>query len=249
MEPYFSEFHDSANNQLNDKPHHLTHSADSYDGWMALGKELSHELKYREAIEAYTHAIALAPRQMDAYRQRAGKYLATLQPDKAMTDFERCMMLGGKEDDLSYRMGLCWFYAGVYGMAIREFTHCWDVCDDELGIGAIYWSMIAAWRSGREPDMLRLYHDDMYVGHHTGYAFAVKVALGKISLEDALWELDIEKEDLEFSMKAYGVAAYCDHIGQRETAVALYKEILEREGFWISFGFLAAWNDRRNGRI
>ena len=138
--------------------------------------------------------------------------------------------------------------AGVYGMAIREFSHCWEVCDDELGVGAIYWSMIASWRSGREASLLQNYREDMNVGHHTAYAFAVRVALGRISLGDALWELDVEKDDLEFSMMAYGVAAYCEHIGERETAQTLYREILERESFWISFGFLAAWNDRKRGR-
>ena len=248
MEPFFSEFHASAASQLNGKPCRLRQSAASFDGWMKLGKSLSHELRYLEAIEAYSQAILLEPNRMDALRQRGGKYLATLQPEKAMADFERCRMLGGEESDLSYRMGLCWFYAGVYGMAIREFSHCWEVCDDELGIGAIYWSMIASWRSGREASLLQNYRDDMNVGHHTAYAFAVRVALGRISLEDALWELDIEREDLEFSMMAYGVAAYCEHIGERETAQVLYREILERESFWISFGFLAAWNDRKRGR-
>lgn len=249
MKPYFSDCHASAASQLRGKPCPLTGRADSYDGWMALGKELSHELRYLEAIEAYSQAIRIAPRRIDALRQRAGKRLATLQPEKAMADFEKCRMLGGEESDLSYRMGLCWFYAGVYGMAIREFSHCWDVCDDELGIGAIFWSMIAAWRSGREASLLGYYRDDMDVGHHTAYAFAVRTALGKIPLEDALWALDIEKEDLEFSMMAYGVAAYCEHIGETETAQALYREILVRDSFWISFGYLAAWNDRKRGRI
>lgn len=249
MEPYFSDWHASAASQLAGKPCPLTESADSYEGWMALGKALGYELRYLNAIQAYSEAIRLAPYRIEAYRQRGGKYLATLQPDQAMTDFEKCRMLGGEESDLSYRMGMCWFYAGVYGMAIREFSHCWDVCDDELGIGAIYWSMIAAWRSGREARLLEYYHDEMDVGHHTGYAFAVRTALGRIPLEEALWKLDVEKEDLEFSMMAYGVAAYCEHIGETETAQALCREILSREGFWISFGFLAAWNDRKRGRI
>lgn len=249
MEPYFSACHASAASQLNAKRCPLAETADSYEGWMALGKALSHKLRYLEAIEAYSEAIKLAHRRIDAYRQRAGKYLATLQPEQAMADFEKCRMLGGDESDLSYRMGLCWFYAGVYGMAIREFSHCWDVCGDELGIGAIYWSMIAAWRSGWQADLLGYYHDDMDVGHHTGYAFAVRTALGKIPLEEALWILDAEKDDLEFSMMAYGVAAYCEHMGETETAQGLYKEILSRDSFWISFGFLAAWNDRKRGNI
>ena len=93
MEPFFSEFHASAASQLNGKPCQLRQSADSFDGWMKLGKSLSHELRYLEAIEAYSQAILLEPNRMDALRQRGGKYLATLQPEKAMADFERCRML------------------------------------------------------------------------------------------------------------------------------------------------------------
>ena len=93
MEPFFSEFHAAAASQLNGKPCQLRQSADSFDGWMALGKSLSHELRYLEAIEAYSQAILLEPNRMDALRQRGGKYLATLQPEKAMADFERCRML------------------------------------------------------------------------------------------------------------------------------------------------------------
>ena len=79
MEPYFSDHHAAADSQLGDKKYELTQSADSYDGWMHMGKERSHELRYREAILAYTKAINLSPGRIEAYRQRGGKYLATLQ--------------------------------------------------------------------------------------------------------------------------------------------------------------------------
>lgn len=249
MEPFFSDNHATAFSQLNGKPPQLSQSADSFEGWVQLGKELSHELRYQEAILAYSQAIKLSPSRMEAYRQRGGKYLATLQPDLAMADFERCRALGGEESDLSYRMGLCWFYAGVYTMAMREFAHCWEVCDDELGIGAIYWSMIAAWRLGRESPLLNYYYDGMYVGHHTAYAFAVRSALGYIPLEEALWELDAQKSDLEFSMMGYGLAAYCSHLNNEDTAREIYREILSRDSFWISFGYLATWNDRKRDGI
>lgn len=243
MEPYFSDHHAAADSQLGDKEYELTQSADSYDGWMHLGKELGHELRYREAILAYTKAIDLSPGRIEAYRQRGGKYLATLQPEAAMADFERCRTLGGEESDLSYRMGLSWFFSGVYSAALREFSHCWDVCDDELGIGAIYWSMIAAWRLGIESPLLQYYHEKMTVGHHTAYAFAVKTALGYVPLEEALRELDMQDDDLEFSMMGYGLATYCARLGKKETSQSICQKILRRDRFWISFGYLATWND------
>lgn len=244
MEPFFSENHASALSQLGDKPHRLEREETTYPGWMDYARELSRQLRYREAILAYTQALTLSPGSREALRQRGGKYLATLQPERAMVDFERCRALGGQEEDLSYRMGMSWFYAGVYGRAMEEFARCREAAGEEMGIAAIYWSMIAAWRLGRESALLQTYRQDMAVGHHTAYAFVVKTVLGYLPLEQALWELDAQEDDLEFSMQGYGLAAYCAHLGHSDTAQAICQEILSRDNFWISFAFLAAWNDR-----
>lgn len=249
MKPLFSEYHATASSQLEGTPHPLRESAETYSGWMALAERYSYKLQYLDAIEAFSNAIALSPRSLDAFRQRGERYLATLQTNKAMADLERCIMLSGEDAEVSYLMGLCWYYAGIYGMAIREFSHTWDICDDELGIKAMYWSTLAAWKSGREPTLLRHYHGNMDVGQNTAYALAVQTAVGKLPFDEALWALDCERDHWEFSIMAYGVAAYCEKIGERETAEAIYKELLSRDSCWISHSYLAAWNDRRNGRI
>ncbi len=246
MENVFAPDSASADSQLEETfPTELTESSDTFDGWMALGKNLSYSLRYREAILAYSEAIKLDLFSYDAYRMRAGKYLATLQPSRAMSDFEKCRMLGGDESDLSYRIGLCWFFAGIYDKATEEFCHCIEVCDDELAIGAIYWEMISAWRSGNAPKLMKYYHDEMYVGHHTAYKVAVCTAMGRIHLTEAFEILKNEKDDLEFSMMAYGIAQYCRQIGKPKTADKILKELLRRDSFWISFGYLAARNDSR----
>lgn len=249
MDTPFLENHASAASQLEGHSPPLGQSASTYEGWMDIGRSLTKELRYLEAAEAYSQAIHLQPLQCDAYRQRAGKYLATLQPEKAILDFEKCRSMGAEESDICYRLGLCWYYAGLYRRALAEFQQCWNCCDEELGIGVIYWSMICAWRLDEEPKMLSYYRTDMDVGHHGAYAFAVQTVLGILPLADALQKLDAEKDDLAFSMMAYGIAAYCEHLGLHDMAVNLYSQILKRDSFWISFGYLAAWNDRKRGRI
>ena len=48
---------------------------------------------------------------------------------------------------------------------------------------------------------------------------------------------------LEFSMMGYGLAAYCARLGKKETSQSICQKILQRDRFWISFGYLATWND------
>ena len=72
MEPCFSEHFAAADSPLGDREWQLNQSADSYDGWMQLGKTLSCELRYRKAILAYTQAIGLSPGRIEAYRSGAG---------------------------------------------------------------------------------------------------------------------------------------------------------------------------------
>jgi hypothetical protein len=42
---------------------------------------------------------------------------------------------------------------------------------------------------------------------------------------------------------AYGVAAVLKQDGHREEADELIREIVRRDGFWISYAYIAAWND------
>jgi tetratricopeptide (TPR) repeat protein len=257
MGTYFSELHASASSQLNNISHELADSpevhslrnADCYEQLMDLGKALSYQLRYREATEIYTKAILQKPDEYTAYRQRAAKYLSTLQTEKAFADFLTCRKMGGDEQDLSYRLGLCHYFSGNYLESIAELEQCYHLCDDEMGIAAIFWHTLSAWRCGAETMLLqRYYHANMQVGHHTGYAFAMKLAAGEITFASAWAQLSEEPDDLEFSMKAYGVYAWLLHCNRQKEADDLLEEILRRDSFWISYGYLAAWNDRNHKR-
>ena len=61
---------------------------DSIEKFLALGKAFSRQLRYREAIDAYTEGLKLEPENLSLLRLRAGRYLTTLQSDLAIADFE-----------------------------------------------------------------------------------------------------------------------------------------------------------------
>ena len=84
----------------------------------------------------------------------------------------------------------------------------------------------------------------MYVGHHTAYEKAMRVAAGAVPMEDMLAELDAEPDDLQFAMTAYGLCALLETHGEIEKADALREKLLVRDGFWFCFSYLAAYTDR-----
>ena len=106
----------------------------SSEDFAALGQALSRQLRYREAIEAYTAGLNLEPENLSILRLRAGRYLTTLQPELAIRDFEVCLSLGAERLDCLYRMGLAHYYAGRYPTAMECFEACAPLCDDEVSI-------------------------------------------------------------------------------------------------------------------
>ena len=250
MGQFFADIHASAASQLGSAPCGMTDSPEinalrsgkTYDELMALGKALCYELRYHEAIEVYSRAIALEPNHITAIRQRAARYITTLQPEKAIQDFLRCRELGGDEMDIAYRLGICYYLDGNYAAAMEELTRCLPLCDDEMGIAAIFWHTLSAWRANRIPMLLyRSYREDMQVGHHTAYAFAMDLAAERISVPQALNALRNQPDDLEYSIMAYGVAEFMEHNGM--DSAQLREMLLARDSFWISYCYVAAWKD------
>ena len=252
MGKYFADIHGTPASQMGNESCELSdtvevaklRNAETYDELLALGKALCYQLRYREAVEVYTKAISRSPEDIRAYRQRAARYITTLQPLAAIQDFLRCRSLGGDEVDISYRLGLCHYLAGNYAEAMKELEHCYPLCDDEMGIAVIFWHTLSAWRLQLPTKLLNAaYHPGMNVGHHTAYEFTMAVASGRCELVDAMKRLEAEPEDLEYSIMAYGVAAVLNHMDKKNEAKKLIRNLLERDGFWISYAYIAAWND------
>ena len=79
----------------------------------------------------------------------------------------------------------------------------------------------------------------MYVGHHTAYEKAMRVAAaGFAPMEDMLAELDAEEDDLQFAMTAYGLCVLLEAHSETEKADALRQKLLVRDGFWFCFSCL-----------
>jgi len=214
----------------------------SYDGYLKLGKALSRQLRYREAIEAYTKALDYRPFDKTALRLRAGRYLTTLQTESAILDFEKCLFLGGNEVDCRYRMGLAHYFAGEDIRAMKELEECFPLCDDEMGIAVIYWHTLSAARAGFPCKLLRQYHRNMKVGHHTGYELAMQVWVGEKKLSMVLRWMEDELDDMEYAIVMYGL---CQLPKLHQKKEGMLYDIVKRDEFWPCFSYMAAWKELR----
>lgn len=220
--------------------------AESFEELLSLGKALDRQLRYRESIEVYTRAIALDPMSLEALRLRAGRYLSTLQVKNALRDFAGCLSLGGDKAEIWYRMGICHYFAGEYREAMEVLERAYPLFDEEMGVAVMYWHTMAALREKKSPSLLyRGYEDDMDIGHHTAYHFAMSAAAGKLGWDEIEDRLAREEDDLEYSIMAYGAAQVGKSRGHGEEAEKLLETVLDRDSFWISFGWLAAFADRQ----
>lgn len=215
----------------------------TYQGFLELAKALRFQLRYRDVIGVCSEAIKLNPEEKEAYRQRAGAYLTTLQIENARGDFKQCRELGQDRLDVSYRLALCFYLQEEYEKAMEELEQTWNLCDDEMGIAVIFWHTLSAWKQKKKPELfLKYYRADMNVGHHAAYAFLIETLTKEGDLEAVEKRLE-NTGDLDFSIIGYGLYVYYQFLGMKGKAQKLLRAIIERDRFWISYGYLAAWQE------
>lgn len=255
MGKYFDDIHASWQSQLAGAAAEIDDSeavcaareaAVTAEGLSALGDALTKQLRYREAADAYSAALKLKPDDLSLLRRRAGRYISTLQCEKALNDLKECMTLGADRLDILYRTGLCRYFMNQYADARETFKECIDLCDDEMGIAVIYWHTLCSYKLEHTAALLVKYHAGMAVGHHTAYEKAVSVFAGARSFDDAYHEALNENNDLESVITLYGLCIYASYSEQSSCARKIMEQILQRDGFWPSYAYLAAWNDSFN---
>ena len=253
----FDEIHSMPVNELDGYPHELKDSPAvsalrgrlDYGPLMDLAAALVRQLRYRDALEVYDVVVVLYPDSLEARLKRAVRYVTTLQSEKAIAELLDCRKRGAGLEDINYRLGIAYYYAGDYQKAMDELSEVYPIYDGEMGIATMYWHTLAALRIGADPSLLPRFTEDMEVGHHRAYKFAMKVVSGLLPWEEAMAELPKETADLDYAMMAYGMAVLAQSRGEAALASQLVDTVIPRDSFWIGFGYLAAYNDRKLGRI
>ena len=96
-----------------------------------------------------------------------------------------------------YRVGMAQYMLQNYDAATAAFAGSLAIApqDDDMYIADVYWLVLSQLRAGQADEAQKTfqqhYRPDMYVGHHTAYEKAMRVAAaGFAPMEDMLAELD-----------------------------------------------------------
>ena len=122
-----------------------------------------------------------------------------------------------------YRVGMAQYMLQNYDAATAAFAGSLAIVpqDDDMYIADVYWLVLSQLRAGQADEAQKTfqqhYRPDMYVGHHTAYEKAMRVAAaGFAPMEDMLAELDAEEDDLQFAMTAYGLCVLLEAHSETE---------------------------------
>ena len=141
------------------------------------------------------------------------RWTFTLQFKQALADYTRCEQADGVSVESRYRVGMAQYMLQNYDAATAAFAGSLAIVpqDDDMYIADVYWLVLSQLRAEKADEAQKTlkqhYRPDMYVGHHTAYEKAMRVAAaGFAPMEDMLAELEAELDDLQFAMTASGSA-------------------------------------------
>lgn len=259
-EKYFADIHASKESQffggpagVEDTPEiaglreKIALSPEDCELYLELGGLLNFQLRFREAIEVYTRAIAIAPDEMRAYRQRAPRYITTLQFDRAYADFKRCEDMGGVTLDTSYRLGLCKYFMGEYEAAEDIFLVCAELAKDdaEMLAAVVYWRIMCRCKQGKDIPPLPEFGGE--ISHHAGYRDAVGLFDGSVSAVELRANAALYEDGMNAPIALYGLANFYLHESNRAESERLIREIVGDDTYWMCFTYIAAWVEWRAG--
>ena len=155
-----------------------------------------------------------------------------------------------------YAAGIGHYYLGHYEKCMEAEEKAYPHFNDEMGIAAIFWHTLAAWRCGREETLFKEHYNiRMDVGHHKSYDLIMALAGGFVSPESVKLMTEVEHNPLELSIMGYGFYRWLVRRiekGDRsleKTASDVLERVYADDGFWITYAYLGARNDKLCGGI
>ena len=149
-----------------------------------------------------------------------------------------------EDPETVYAAGIGWYFLGEYEKCMLAEEQCYPLFDDEMGIAAIFWHTLAAWRAGKRPSLLEEnYRHGMLVGHHKSYNRIMAIAIGSVSEESAFLMYKHMISPLDKTIYGYGFSCWLSHIGKKDDALRILREIASDRSFWIAYAYLAAYLD------
>lgn len=237
-----------------------------------VGRRTAYLGRYREAIGLFSRGIADHPTDARMLRHRGHRYITLRLFDLAVSDLEdAARFTAGKRDQVEpdgipnprntptstlqsniwYHLGLAYYLEGDFENAHR----CWNEClrfsnnPDQL-CATTYWLWHGLTRLGRHPEAraaLEPIRPGMDIIENHDYQRLLLLyqsgdSAGTGAAAESLLAAARREGGVPFATVAYGVGARYLALGQRERAVAVFRELLAATT-WAAFGHIAAEAD------
>jgi len=204
-----------------------------------LGVAQSGARQFREAIQTFTHGLAIAPNDPMLYRWRGHRYLSVRELDRAKADLEKGLALDSTNYGILYHLGIVRYIRGDFAGAATMFERGQGRAPDagELA-GSTDWLWMSLMRAGRKADaeaMLARRPDSLVVNN--AYARRLKLYRGEIG-PDAMFT-PADTADVQVATLSYGLGNWYLVRGDTARAKTLFQRSVQSGG-WPGFGFMVS---------
>ncbi len=233
------------------------------DGWIWSGRRCAYLGRYQEAIEIYSRAMERFPADARFYRHRGHRYITVRDFELAIVDLSKAAQLTAGSPDqiepdglpnargiptstlqtnIQYHLGLAYFLSGEYANARRAYTRGLEAATNpDMRSAMAYWLLLTIWRLNFEPDaevLLSMIDPDWDIIENEDYHGLLREFAGD---GDPLLRLESARSagGVRFATVGFGVGAWQWHRGEREAALATWRDVIDG-GSWASFGYIAA---------
>lgn len=209
------------------------------DRFIDLGTAQSGARQFREAIETFTRALAIAPNNAVLYRWRGHRYLSVRELDRARRDFDRGNQLDSAVYGIWYHLGIVRYVEGDFTGAADAFRRAQPIAPDagELA-GSTDWLWMSLSRAGRAAEakaMLDRRPDSLEVANT--YVRRLMLYRGEIGPEEVLTPADTT--DVAVATASYGIGNWYILRGDTARARSWFERSVQSGG-WPGFGFIAS---------
>jgi tetratricopeptide (TPR) repeat protein len=242
----------------------------SADAAIWLGRRLAYLGRFRDAIDAYSRAVAKHPNEPRLYRHRGHRYITLRKFDDAIADLTRASRLvAGKPDEIEpdgapnkagiprstlqsniwYHLGLAQYLKGDFQAALASYREGMKVSrvNDDMLVATSDWLYMTLRRLKRDAEarqVLEPIREQMDVLENGAYHARLLMYKGLRAPESVL-NLNTA-DDVQIATQGYGVGNWYLVNGDKTKAKEIYERVVAGKA-WPAFGYIAAEADLKRG--
>jgi tetratricopeptide (TPR) repeat protein len=204
----------------------------------------------REAIDACTRGLAVAPNNADLLTERGHRELPMREFQKARADLQHASAIDPKRMDAYYHLGLAHYFLGEFADAAAAFRRAVETAPNlDERINSTNWLYAALRRAGKKEEADKaaaaITPEITNTAPHTlHYLNLVRLFQGRMTEQQALPPepprdgSDTEAE-LAFDTVGYGIGNWHLYNGRPDKAREYFQRVLKGK-VWITWGFIGS---------